>query len=181
MDAYYKDTDVVSVDEFFSVEILRIRMYLICIAFVIPIAMYMWLYKYLVMFEDAGDPEFAFCIRLMLFLAIAFLIIFFWEVVGKKIEITGNAISITKWFFIHEDISIKDVTKCEVITGLTSYNRYHTTHYNKIVIHYGDKKKISVIDISYSNWNKLARYMEYKGKASFIDGRGFLSRLLDKD
>jgi len=176
---YYTSTDGVSVPEFFTVEILRVKVIIYYICFLIPIVLFIWWNKYFVMFENDGYAGYAFVLRLMLLLFLAFLIIGFWENAGKKIQTFGNTISITRWFFVHEDISIRDVTECEVITGLTSHGRYHTTHYNKIVIHYGDRKKISVTDITYSNWNMLARYMDYKGKASFIDGRNFFDRFFD--
>ncbi|MBO4864471.1 MAG: hypothetical protein J5517_08900 [Eubacterium sp.] len=177
----YTSTDGVSVNEYFTVSILRMKVIVYIIATCVPIAMYLWLRKYLFMFEDDGYAEFVFGIRLLLIFFFVMVIVLFWENAGKKIEVMGNSISFTQWFLIHEDITINDVRECEVITGLTSYSRYRSITYNKIVIRYGDNKKISVVDITYNNWNALARYLEYKGKASFIDGRSFLAKFFDKD
>ena len=177
----YTNTDGVSVQEYFTVAILRSKLIIELIVLAVPIAFYMWIRRFLIAFENDGFAEHVFGIRLILILFFVLVIVLLWENAGKKIEVMGNALSFTEWFLIHKDISINEVTDCEVITGLTSYSRYRSITYNKIVIHYGDKKKISVIDITYGNWNTLARYMEYKGKATFIDGRGFLTRFFDRD
>ena len=92
-----------------------------------------------------------------------------WNGAGKSLEVMGRGIVIRKWFLFKEEITIADVTKCNVVYGLTVYNRYHTTTYNNVEIYYNGNSKIVFSDVSYEGWNKLVDYMTENGKVVTID------------
>lgn len=98
---------------------------------------------------------------------------------GKEIIVSGRGMVIRKYFIMQEAINVNEVYKCEVITGLTSRGRYHTEHFNRAVIHYGDGKKVSVNDNMYKNWDKLVGYMELNRKTVYIDGRSSFQKMVD--
>ena len=121
-------------------------------------------------------------ITCVLFIFFLLFLGFFIVNVGKKIEIIDKTIIITRLFYRKELISRKDITKCEVITGLTSYGRYHSEDYNKVVIYYvaeGKERKVDMTDNLYTCYNELVRYMDYYVKCDFIDGINYSSRSIE--
>ena len=182
-DNYYASTDKITEDDLvnknFVIQMNKPRLILHVIALMIPIGMYMMFYNFI---KYGGD--FGTYIAWLLFIMFMGFAIFFVINVGKKIEIIDKTIIITRLFYRKEVISLKDITKCEVITGLTSHGRYHTDHYNKVVIYYtsdGKNKKVDMTDNLYTGYNELVRYMDYFVKCDFIDGRSWFSRFLDNN
>ncbi len=119
---------------------------------------------------------FTFFMVLIFFLG---LVLLFWNA-GKEIVVSGRGIVIRNFFIFQEAINLNQVYKCEVITGLTVHSRYHTEHFNKAVIYYGENSKVSFTDNMYRGWNELVRYMELAGKTVRIDGRSKWSRFMDE-
>ncbi len=107
------------------------------------------------------------------------IVLLFWNA-GKEIVISGKGIVIRNFFIFQEAITLDQVYKCEVITGLTVHSRYHTEHFNKAVIYYGENSKISFNDNMYRGWNELVGYMKLAGKTIHIDGRSKLSKFMDE-
>lgn len=118
---------------------------------------------------------FIFFMVLIFFLGI---ILLFWNA-GKEIIISGRGIVIKNFFIFQETITLDQVYKCEVITGLTVHSRYHTENFSKAVIYYGDGSKVSFTDNMYRGWNELVGYMRIAGKTEYIDGRSKFSRFMD--
>lgn len=107
------------------------------------------------------------------------LVLLFWNA-GKEIIVSGKGMVIRNFFVFQESITLDQVYKCEVITGLTVHSRYHTEHFNKAVIYYGENSKVSFTDNMYRGWNDLVRYMEIAGKTVCIDGRSKWSKFMDE-
>ncbi|MBO4909893.1 MAG: hypothetical protein J6I66_05455 [Lachnospiraceae bacterium] len=105
-------------------------------------------------------------------------VLLFWNA-GKEIVVSGRGIVIRNFFLIQEAITLDQVYKCEVVTNLSVSSRYHTEHFSKAVIYYGDNSKVSVNDNMYRGWNELVAYMKLAGKTVYVDGRSRFSKYMD--
>ena len=144
-----------------------------------PVAYYIaWpmLYALEVVGYTTAKNVFIFFMVLIFFFGVVLL---FWNA-GKEVVVSGRGLVIRNFFIFQESISLDQVYKCEVITGLTVHSRYHTEHFNKAVIYYGDNSRVSFNDNMYRGWNELVRYMDLAGKTIRIDGRSKLSRFMDE-
>ena len=180
---YYSNQDGITeadlVNKNIVSKITKPRLIVHIFGLLIPLFFYLMFYRFIQAFKEEGRIIVWFLVGIFLFF-----LFFFIVNVGKKIEVLDRSIIITKCFVSSTVISINNITKCEVITGLTSHGRYYTEHYNKIVLHYtyeGANKKVDITDNLYTGWNEIVRYMDYYGKCEFRDGRNWLSRLFDKD
>ena len=120
--------------------------------------------------------------KFILFAMFMLIAVVFVIALGKKIKIVDKTIIITRLFYRKETISIKDITKCEVITGLISHRRNRIEHYNKVVIYYvaeGKERMVYMTDTMYTCYNELVRYMDYYVKCDFIDGINYSSRSIE--
>ena len=182
-DDYYAATDGISEDDLvnknFVIEVNTTKKIIHFIGVLMPFAFYLMLYGFIKSIGDYGN-----IVSFMLFAMFMLFAGFFVINVGKKIEIIDKTIIITRFFYRKEIISIKDITKCEVITGLSSHGRYRTVYYNKVVIYYaagGKDRKVDMTDDLYTGYNELVRYMDYFVKCDFLDGRTFFSSFFDND
>ena len=182
-DSYYDSTDKITEDDLvnknFVIQINKPRLIAHIIGLLIPFIFYLMCYRFI---KYAGD--YGTYITCVLFIFFLLFLGFFIVNVGKKIEIIDKTIIITRLFYRKELISRKDITKCEVITGLTSYGRYHSEDYNKVVIYYvaeGKERKVDMTDNLYTCYNELVRYMDYFVKCDFIDGRSAFARFFDNN
>ena len=144
-----------------------------------PVAYYIaWpmLYALEVVGYTTAKNVFIFFMVLIFFFGVVLL---FWNA-GKEVVVSGRGLVIRNFFIFQESISLDQVYKCEVITGLTVHSRYHTEHFNKAVIYYGDNSRVSFNDNMYRGWNELVRYMDLAGKTVRIDGRSKLARFMDE-
>lgn len=180
---YYDSTDKITEDDLvnknFVIQINKPRLIAHIIGLLIPFIFYLMCYRFI---KYAGD--YGTYITCVLFIFFLLFLGFFIVNVGKKIEIIDKTIIITRLFYQKELISRKDITKCEVITGLTSYGRYHSEDYNKVVIYYvaeGKERKVDMTDNLYTCYNELVRYMDYFVKCDFIDGRSAFARFFDNN
>ena len=180
---YYDSTDKITEDDLvnknFVIQINKLRLIAHIIGLLIPFIFYLMCYRFI---KYAGD--YGTYITCVLFIFFLLFLGFFIVNVGKKIEIIDKTIIITRLFYRKELISRKDITKCEVITGLTSYGRYHSEDYNKVVIYYvaeGKERKVDMTDNLYTCYNELVRYMDYFVKCDFIDGRSAFARFFDNN
>ena len=180
---YYDSTDKITEDDLvnknFVIQINKPRLIAHIIGLLIPFVFYLMCYRFI---KYAGD--YGTYITCVLFIFFLLFLGFFIVNVGKKIEIIDKTIIITRLFYRKELISRKDITKCEVITGLTSYGRYHSEDYNKVVIYYvaeGKERKVDMTDNLYTCYNELVRYMDYFVKCDFIDGRSAFARFFDNN
>ena len=180
---YYDSTDKITEDDLvnknFVIQINKPRLIAHIIGLLIPFIFYLMCYRFI---KYAGD--YGTYITCVLFVFFLLFLGFFIVNVGKKIEIIDKTIIITRLFYRKELISRKDITKCEVITGLTSYGRYHSEDYNKVVIYYvaeGKERKVDMTDNLYTCYNELVRYMDYFVKCDFIDGRSAFARFFDNN
>ena len=180
---YYDSTDKITEDDLvnknFVIQINKPRLIAHIIGLLIPFIFYLMCYRFI---KYAGD--YGTYITCVLFIFFLLFLGFFIVNVGKKIEIIDKTIIITRLFYRKELISRKDITKCEVITGLTSYGRYHSEDYNKVVIYYvaeGKERKVDMTDNLYTCYNELVRYMDYFVKCDFIDGRSAFARFFDNN
>ncbi len=185
MNDYYYDNSSGPTVSTFTVEYSKARAGLI-IAFMIfpflPVLFFRDLFSDL--YASGATSAVYMFVSVIIIIFLLFLFVFF-ESVGKKIEVLGNSITIRRWFFINETILLNNVSKCEIITGLVMHTRYGSRRYNKIVVHYNlsnsSKKNntVSFTDDVYSNWQKLADYMTYNGKAVNIDGTSKVTRYFE--
>ena len=144
-----------------------------------PVIFYVMFYGFFALLEATDMSQASNAVKLVLFLTLLFGVFIFLRNCGKEIVISGRGIVFRRYFFLYESVNVSEVSRCEVITGLTTSGRYHHETYSMAVIHYGDGKKISVEDNLYRGWNSLVRYMEMNGKVIRIDGKGFISKKLD--
>jgi len=145
----------------------------------IPVFFYILMYPMIEGLRYLGDPFFSDVFNVLVFATVAMGIIFIVINKGKEIIVSGRGMVIRRYFILQEGINVNEVYKCEVITGLTSHGRYHTEHFNKAVIYFGDGKKVSFNDNMYKNWDKLVGYMELNQKTVYIDGRSRIQKAMD--
>lgn len=146
---------------------------------IIPIVAYYVAWPMLYALEAVGYTTASYMFKFFMILIFFFgIVLLFWNA-GKEIVISGKGIVIRNFFIFHDAISLDQVYKCEVITGLTVHSRYHTENFSKAVIYYGEGSRVSVNDNMYRGWNELVRYMELAGKTVHVDGRSRLSKALD--
>ena len=162
------------------VRIIPWRLIANVVVLIIPPVTYYVAWPMLYALEAVGytTPKnvFTFFMVLIFFLG---LVLLFWNA-GKEVVVSGRGIVIRNFFIFQEAITLDQVYKCEVITGLTVHSRYHTEHFNKAVIYYGENSKVSFTDNMYRSWNELVKYMSLAGKTVTIDGRSRLSRFMDE-
>ena len=159
------------------IQINKSKLIIHVIALMIPLGIYMMFYNFIK--KDEDFRTIIAWVMIMLFMLFAG---FFVLNVGQKIEIIDKTIIITRMFYQKEVISLKNVTKCEVITGVSSYGRAGVNHYNEVDIYYtaeGENKKVEMTDTLYTCYNELVRYMDYFVKCDFIDGINYSSRSIE--
>ena len=163
----------------FKVSLFGYRFAAHFIILVVPVFIYILLFPMLEGLRYLGDSSLSDMFDLFLFATFALGIIFIVINKGKEMIVSGRGMVIRRFFIIQEGINVNEVYKCEVITGLTSHGRYHTEHFNKAVIYYGDGKKVSFNDNMYKNWDKLVGYMELNQKTVYVDGRSRIQKAMD--
>ena len=162
----------------FTVEYNKTKAILLTIFIIFPLLVVLFAKKLLFSIYKSGNVGMVYMfVSFLVLLSLIFLFIFL-ESVGKKIIVQGKLITIKKWFIFTEDISLSNISQCEVITNLSTYSKYGSRNYNKIILHY-NTKTISVTDDVYINWNTLRAYMSENGKAVTTDGSSKLSRFLE--
>ncbi len=166
-------------DAAFKVSLRPGRFYFHIVFLLIPVIFYIMFWGFLYVLEGVGMADYAAMFKFFLFLTFVMGICFFVINCGKEVIVSGHGIVLRSLFIINESISVHDVERCEVITGLTTHGRYHTEHYSKAVIYYGDGRKFSVTDNMYKGWNRLVRYMEMNNKVVRLDGRNGFQKALD--
>lgn len=150
----------------------------IVVLFIPPIAYFIaWpmLYALELVGYTTTSIMFKFFMALTFFCALALL---FWNA-GKKVEVTGKDILIRSFFIFQEPITLDQVYKCEVITGLSVHSRYRTEYFSKAVLYYGNNSKVSFNDNMYKGWNEMVKYMEIAGKTVYIDGRSKFTKAME--
>ena len=164
----------------FKVSIYPHRILPSTLLIIIPVIFYIMFYGFFMILDATGLSEYSCGLKLVLFIVMIMGIFFFMMNCGREAVISGRGIVIRKFFLITESFSVSEVSRCEVITGLTTGGRYHHENYSKAVIYYGDGRKIYFEDNLYRGWDRLVRYMEMNKKVEMIDGRGFISKKLDE-
>lgn len=154
----------------FTVSLFKKRLLATAIFMLIPLVFFLWMNRLLIDMAANGMRAITDLVVIFLFALFFIGVYFFLELAGKRIEVVGKSISIRKYFFIKDVITLNDITRSEIITGLYSYNKFGGHSYNKIVIYYGGGKKVSVEDYTHDGWQKLADYLSWNGKAKHIDG-----------
>ena len=133
----------------------------------IPINAYILARPLIMLLDAVGYSVFPTLFRILSVLIIAASVWFLFRNAGKEIIVSGRGIIIRKYFFFHDTITVDQVYKCEVITGLTVRTGYHLERFSKAVIYYGENSKVSVTDNMYVGWNELVRYMQLNQKTEF--------------
>lgn len=154
----------------FTVSLFKKRLLSTFILMLTPLIFFLWMNRLLIDMAINGMKSITDLVVIFLFALFLMGVYFFLELAGKRIEVVGKSISIRKYFFVKDVITLNDITRSEIITGLYSYNKFGGHSYNKIVIYYGGGKKVSVEDYTHDGWQKLADYLSWNGKAKHIDG-----------
>lgn len=179
---YYKDASLrnnISNSYYFSVFVMKKIIIAYAIGLCIPFIFFILSFRLTVDLIKIGEKSFVTYFVWVLLFILFFFAFFGIECIGKRLDVLGSVITIKKFFVIKDEISLYNINKCEVITGLVSHSKYRTYHYNKAVIYYSDNKKVSFTDTTYIGWEQLVDYMESNGKAVYIDGRSAFSKYLD--
>ena len=163
----------------FSVYVMKRTIIAYIIGICLPFVFFIISFRITVDLIKTGEKSFVTYFVWVLLFILFFFVFFGIECIGKRLDVLGSVIIIKKFFVIKDEISLYNINKCEVITGLVSHSKYRTYHYNKAVIYYSDSKKVSFTDTTYIGWGKLVDYMESNGKAVYIDGRSAFSKYLD--
>ncbi len=163
----------------FKVTILSQKFFFHIVFLLIPIIFYIMFHAFFEMLDYSDMGTYSNGFRLLLFLIFVMGIGFFFYNCGKEIVVSGRGMVLRSCFIFNESLSVSDVEKCEVITGLTSHGRYHTEHYSKAVIYFGGGRSFSITDNMYRGWGRFVRYMEMNNKVIRIDGRSRMQRAFD--
>ena len=161
------------------VSIVRWRLLANVFVLVIPVVAYIMARPLLMVFDAIGDSAFPSLFRIFMILTFAIGVWLLIRNAGKEIVVSGRGIIIRKYFLFQDAITVDQVYKCEVITGLAVYSRYRTEHFSKAVIYYGENSKVSVTDNMYRGWQELVNYMHLNQKVDYIDGRSGFSKSVD--
>ncbi|SEQ16422.1 hypothetical protein SAMN02910369_01298 [Lachnospiraceae bacterium NE2001] len=161
------DRSVLSV---FTVSLFKKRLFATFILMLTPLVFFLWMNRLLVDMAVNGMRGITDFVVVFLFAIFLMGGYFFLELAGKRIEVVGKCITIRKYYFIKDIITLNDITRSEIITGLYAYSKFGGHAYSKIVIYYGGGKKVSVEDYTHDGWQKLADYLSWNGKAKHIDG-----------
>lgn len=161
------------------VRIIPWRLIANVVVLIIPIVAYYVAWPMLFALEAVGYTTAKNMFTFFMVLTFFFGLVLLFANAGKEVVVSGRGIVIRNFFIFQDAITLDQVYKCEVITGLTVHSRYHTETFNKAVIYYGDNSKVSFNDNMYRGWNELVRYMELAGKTVHVDGRSRLSKALD--
>jgi len=163
----------------FRVRIIPWRLIANVVILIIPPVAYFVAWPMLYALDEVGYSSASNMFRLFMVLIFLFgLLLLFWNA-GKQIEVMGKGLVIRNFFIFQEAISLDQVYKCEVITGLCVHSRYHTEYFSKAVIYYGENSKISFNDNMYRGWKELVGYMNLAGKTVHIDGRSKFGKAMD--
>lgn len=182
---YYSDNtpnsstnDISGVSTMFTVSYFKYKTILIIVFSFMPIIVFFFSADLIrgLLQNGVNSAAYSFVFTLV-FVFLLFLFIFL-EGPGKKVDVYGNGISIRKWFIFHENITVKDVQKCEVITNITVHTRYGSRTYNKLVLYYNNGHIVSFTDDVYQNWSKLVAYMAWNEKNVHKDGTSRLTKKL---
>ena len=163
----------------FTVTIHSHKFFFHIVFILIPIIFYFMFHGFFKVLDYTDMGIYANGFRFLLFLFFVMGLVFFFYNCGKEIVVSGRGMVLRSCFIFNESISVSDIEKCEVITGLTTHGRYHTEHYSKAVIYFGGGRSYSITDNMYKGWGRLVRYMEMNNKVERIDGRSTLQKALD--
>ncbi len=164
----------------FTVRIKPFRVALMLVGLILPMVMFIWFYRFIKLLGRHASVGYAFLVEFMMIAMFLLLLYFFIERVGKKLEVYGRSIIITRYFFMVDNISLSDITECTVTYGITVHNKNHTSTYNQIDIYYNGGKKISFADNMFDEWKSLVDYMSWNVKVTAKDGRSRFYKYLDE-
>lgn len=176
---YYNSNNTKHSSLSFSVYVMKRTIIAYIIGICLPFIFFIISFRITVDLIKAGEKSVVTYFVCVLLFILFFFAFFGIECIGKRMDVLGSVITIKKFFVIKDEISLYNINKCEVITGLVSHSKYRTYHYNKVVIYYSENKKVSFTDTTYIGWGKLVDYMESNGKVVYIDGRSAFSKYLD--
>ena len=179
VDGYYVNTDTIVVPDNFTVRVKIYKVVVLGIVLLITIVSMIYLNMLAKGFQNPEVNKYMLMSKFFLWAMVLIYVYFIISYSGKRVVVFGRSLTLTRFYVSSDTISVNDIQKCEVITGLSSHSRYHTTHYSKLVIYYNYKYKFEMTDIIFKDWQKLVNYLDSTGKVSYIDGRSNLSRALD--
>ena len=174
--SYYDVKEPNDMLEFFTVKMMTQNIVLMCIALAVCLYINYIMYKVSRVLGEYGT-----IFMIVDFLITGIMVFFMFSGLGRKIEVMGRSVVITRCFFFKENITLNDISHCDLKTGLVTGGKIQRP-YNSFVIYYcygGKNAKIEVTDIGYDNWNRLVHFMENMGKNNHIDGRNGLSKFFD--